>query len=316
MEWTVPRAQKGRARITDPRRVAETVNQKAVQKVEAREVRQTFKPLREVWMNVGIEKVDTHEGRTVKALLDSGATEMFMSKSLAQKGGYRLIKLDQPLQVRNVDGTSNSGDAITHEVEVNMFYKGHVERVRMDVCELGKTDVILGMPWLAAHNPEIDWEKEEVRMMRCPPLCEKTVRIKGKKEIREDKMKIVRWAVDEKEDWEKEEEIEVDHKKVEEMVPKRFHEWLKVFGKVELERMLVRKVWDHVIDLNDDFKASKARVYSLSKNKREEVQKFVDKHLRKGYIRPSKSPQTLPVFFVGKKDGGKHMVMDYRRLNK
>ena len=316
MEWTVPRAQKGRARITDPRRVAETVNQKAVQKVEAREVRQTFKPLREVWMNVGIEKVDTHEGRTVKALLDSGATEMFMSKSLAQKGGYRLIKLDQPLQVRNVDGTGNSGDAITHEVEVNMFYKEHVERVRMDVCELGKTDVILGMLWLAAHNPEIDWEKEEVRMMRCPPLCEKTVRIKGKKEIREDKKKIVRWAVDEKEDWEKEEEIEVDHKKVEEMVPKRFHEWLKVFGKVELERMLVRKVWDHVIDLNDDFKASKARVYSLSKNKREEVQKFVDKHLRKGYIRPSKLPQTLLVFFVGKKDGGKHMVMDYRRLNK
>ena len=49
MEWTVPRAQKGRAGITDPRRVAETVNQKTVQKKgEAREVRQTFKPLREV----------------------------------------------------------------------------------------------------------------------------------------------------------------------------------------------------------------------------------------------------------------------------
>jgi len=38
--------------------------------------------------------------------------------------------------------------------------------------------------------------------------------------------------------------------------------------------------------------------------------------LKKGYIRPSKSPQTSPVFFVGKKDGGKRMVMDYRRLNK
>ena len=50
------------------------------------------------------------------------------------------------MQVRNVDSTSNSGGAITHEVEVNMFYKGHVERVRMDDCELGKTDVILGMP--------------------------------------------------------------------------------------------------------------------------------------------------------------------------
>ena len=82
-----------------------------------------------------------------------------------------------------------------------MFYKGHVERVWMDVCKLEKTDVILGMLWLAAHNPEIDWEKGEVRMTRCPPLCGKVVKIKGKKEIREDKKKIVRWAVDEKEDW-------------------------------------------------------------------------------------------------------------------
>ena len=38
-----------------------------------REVRRTFKMLREVWLNVGVEKLDTHEGITVKALLDSGA---------------------------------------------------------------------------------------------------------------------------------------------------------------------------------------------------------------------------------------------------
>jgi len=94
VERAVLRARKERAGITDPRRVAETVNQKAVQKVEAREVRQMFKPLREVWMNVGIEKIDTHERRMVKALLDSRATGLFMSKSLAQKGGYKLIKLD------------------------------------------------------------------------------------------------------------------------------------------------------------------------------------------------------------------------------
>ena len=107
-------------------------------------------------MTVDIEKVDMHEGRIVRALLDSGATGLVMSKGLAQKEEYKLMKLDRSLQVRNVDSTRNSGGAITHEVEVNMFYKGHVERVRIDVCELGKTDVILGMPWLAADNPEID----------------------------------------------------------------------------------------------------------------------------------------------------------------
>ena len=91
---------------------------------------------------------------------------------------------------------------------------------------------------------------------------------------------------------------------------------MKVFGKVESERMPVRKVWDHAIDLQNNFKTNKVQVYSLSRNEKEGVQKFIDEYLKKGYIRPSKSPQTSPVFFVGKKDGGKHIVIDYRRLNK
>ena len=55
------------------------------------------------------------------------------------------------------------GRAITYQVECNMFFKGHMERARMDVCNLEKTELILGMLWLAAHNPEIDWEKGEVK---------------------------------------------------------------------------------------------------------------------------------------------------------
>jgi len=110
--------------------------------------------------------------------------------------------------------------------------------------------------------------------------------------------------------------MELDHKKVEVMVLQKFHRWLKVFGKVELERMPTRKIWDHAIDLKEEFKTSKAWMYPLSRNEREEVQQFIQNHLRKGYIRPLKSPQTSPVFFVEKKDGGKYMVMEYCKLNK
>jgi len=54
----------------------------------------------------------------------------------------------------------------------------------------------------------------------------------------------------------------------------------------------------------------------MSRQEKEEVQEFVEEQLRKAYIRPSKLPQTLPVFFVGKKDGKKKMVQDYWYLNK
>jgi len=104
--------------------------------------------LREVWLNVGIEKRDTYKNIMVKALLDSGITGMFMNRRIAAKHGFRLQKLERPIAVRNVDGTNNSEETITYQVEVNMYYKGHVERMRMDVCDLGKTEVILGMPWL------------------------------------------------------------------------------------------------------------------------------------------------------------------------
>jgi len=113
-----------------------------------RDIRRTFKMLREVWLNIGVEKVDTHEGITVKALLDSGMTGMFMDKKMATKHRFRLQKLEKLVAVRNVDGTNNSGGAITYQVKVNAYYKSHIERIRMDVCDLGKTDVILGMLWL------------------------------------------------------------------------------------------------------------------------------------------------------------------------
>ena len=91
---------------------------------------------------------------------------------------------------------------------------------------------------------------------------------------------------------------------------------LKVFGKQKSERMPVCKTWDHAIDLQEEFVPRKGRIYPLSRIEREEVQAFVDSQLKKSYIQPSKSPQTLPVMFVPKKDGKRRMVQDYQYVNK
>ena len=243
-------------------------------------------------MKVGLEKLDMHEEVIVKALLDSRATGIFMDKDFAEEQGFKLVKLEKPVEVKNVDGMDNDGGRIKYEIECNMYFEGHMERIRVDICKLKRMRVILGMPWLAAYNPEINWEKGEVKMTRCPP-----------------------WCTQNKERKEKKRQIRAAEQTVEELVPRKFWKWRKVFGKAESERMPVQKPWDHAIELKEGFVPRKEKIYSLSRHEREEVQVFVEDQLRKGYIWLFKSPQTSPVHFVAKKDGKRRMVQDYRHIN-
>jgi len=86
LKQSVSRAQVERVGITDPEK-------------RQREVRRTLKGLWEVWMQIGVEKINTHEGVLVKALLDSRATGLFMSKKCTERGGFKLIKLGKPIIV-------------------------------------------------------------------------------------------------------------------------------------------------------------------------------------------------------------------------
>ena len=115
--------------------------------------------------------------------------------------------------------------------------------------------------------------------------------------------------------WDEEEEAAKSEAEAKKLVSEKFHKWIKVFGKKQSERMPTRKLWDHVIDIKEGFVPRKDKEYLLSREEREEVREFVKEQLRKGYIWPFKSLQTALVFFVGKKDGKKRMVQDYRYLN-
>jgi len=99
--------------------------------VEVRKIK--GKPLREVTVKIGLERVDTQEGIMVKALLDSEATELVMSSEFAKKQGFKLKKLEIPMNVRNVDRSLNKEGPIKHTVEVNIYFKGHRERMEIDV---------------------------------------------------------------------------------------------------------------------------------------------------------------------------------------
>ena len=259
------------------------------------------KVLRKVTVKIGLERIDMQEGIIVEALLDSGVTGLVMSSEFARKQGFKLKKLERPMNVRNVDRSLNKEEPIENMVEVNIYYKGHKERMEIDVIGRQKWTVILGMPWLARHNPEIDWRTGEVKMTRCPEECGKQWRpvqsklgwekqkdeeakeeVEKRKEEKEKKKKQkkektveVRKVVEEWEIWDEEEEVaklEVEAKK---LVPEKFHQWIKVFGKKQSERILTRKVWDHAIDVKEGFVPRKGKVYPLSREEREEVREFI-----------------------------------------
>ena len=95
-----------------------------------------------------------------------------------------------------------------------------------------------------------------------------------------------------------------------------FHKVKKKKSKIRKKKRKEKKIVSvRILITKEGFVPRKGKVYPLSREEREEVREFVKEQLRKGYIRPSKSPQTAPVFFVGKKDGKKRMVQDYRYLN-
>jgi len=276
------------------------------------DLRRSFTMEREVMVPVRIRgPLNTIE---VDALLDSGATGCFVDKSWALDRRLQLSKLVKPVPVLNVDGTRNQEGDITHYVLLTVGIGKHAEKLWCAVTCLGKVPLILGHTWLQKHNPDIDWVTGKVHLTRCPPECKSLLETRFAKLLRENESQET-WVQALKAH---ESKVTIDELTLEEaqkQVPREYWEFLDVFSKKSLECMPLRKPWDHGIDLKEDFRPKKGRLIPLSVDEQKEVKSFLDDQLAKGYIRPSISQQTSPVFFIPKKDGKKRMVQDYRYVN-
>jgi len=93
------------------------------------------KTLREVTVKIRLERIDTQEGITVEALLDSGTTGLVISLEFAKKQGFKLKKLERPINIRNIDGSLNKEGSIEYTVKVNIYFKEHRERMEIDMIE-------------------------------------------------------------------------------------------------------------------------------------------------------------------------------------
>ena len=114
------------------------------------------------------------------------------------------------------------------------------------------------------------------------------------------------------------EAADLDPHEIRARLPQEYHDFLDVFDRAKADELPPHRPYDHVLEFNDDFdksKLPKSRIYPMSGHKLEQVKKYLDEHLKKGFITPSKAPFASPVLFAEKPGGGLRFCVDYRRLN-
>jgi hypothetical protein len=120
---------------------------------------------------VEIKSTETQRKQDIRALVDCGATGLFIDQEYVKSNRLPTKKLSRVIPVFNVDGTPNEAGCITEVVELIVRYEKHSEQALFAVTGLGRQNLSLGITWLKEHNPKIDWRTGKVEMTRCLPCC-------------------------------------------------------------------------------------------------------------------------------------------------
>jgi hypothetical protein len=263
---------------------------------------------------------------SVAAMVDSGATALFISEKFIKENRVRTHPLTREISLLNIDGTKNRSGGITRFARLNLRVGTVEDCSTFLVTDLGPEDLVLGLPWLRRMNPEIDWTAGELKLSDAQRPCafeqiraNRTQRRRWwKASVLEDLSEQLWCAAGFTYSTELAEKASQAKPKrsFEDIVPRAYRQYEDVFSETQSERLPEHKPYDHAIDLKPDTPETiRSKVYPMPVNEQKELDQFLEENLRKGYILPSKSPIASPVFFVKKKDGKLRLVQDYRKLN-
>ena len=103
-------------------------------------------------------------------MVDSDATENFMSQKLISRKGLATQRKKDAYDLTVIDGSplpSEDGRVDTETIPLPIAIQHHHEELTFDIVRMATHDIVLGMPWLKKHNPEIDWTTRVLRFVRC-----------------------------------------------------------------------------------------------------------------------------------------------------
>jgi hypothetical protein len=70
-----------------------------------------------------------------------------------------IKQLDEPKKLLNVDGTENKSGELKYYTDLAVQTGGTHTTLRFYLSDLGEQKAILGYPWFAVVQPNIDWKK-------------------------------------------------------------------------------------------------------------------------------------------------------------
>ena len=290
-------------------------------------------------LQIQIQTTDTGERFGLRALVDSGVSGLFLDSDYVRNNRINTKSLLRPIPVNNMDGTPNERGPIREVAELMLTYEGHSERAVFVVTCIGKENMILGLPWLSKHNPEVDWSTGKVKMTRCPTQCNTCqAEMQVKEKVRQaevqlkERCRIGPFPLIEDDEIEEEDvdlyekgdrlfatviratgnfsqQLAEAHlknstpKEPSDVILPHFRQFADMFAKESFDTLPERKQWDHAIELIPDAKLSNCKVYPMSVAEQAELDRFISENLETGRIRPSKSPMASLCFFIKKKDG-------------
>ncbi|KAF8256801.1 hypothetical protein EI94DRAFT_1638093 [Lactarius quietus] len=89
----------------------------------------------------------------IKALVDSGATDNFVSARFLREMGIKTRPLEKPKKIYNINNSKERLCHITSYVILKVVVAGEAKEMHFLVTDIRSEDILFGYPWLAAYEP-------------------------------------------------------------------------------------------------------------------------------------------------------------------
>ncbi|SCZ91572.1 BZ3500_MvSof-1268-A1-R1_Chr1-2g01497 [Microbotryum saponariae] len=288
------------------------------------------------------------------ALIDSGATSLFIDDSFVSRHGLVRRPHSTPIPLFVIDGRPIASGHVTHFVRLMITLGGHSQVIQADVTQLGTYPLVLGTPWLRLFNPSINWA-DNTLTFSCSQC---TLGHPTSVDVGLQGLPLVHSAPDLALDVALASSDAFDQILVDEpslglinrdpahsylfstseeaspsvfpvgppdsaeylddlrsALPSEYHHLLQAFSKAQADTLPPHRPFDLAIEIEDGKQPPFGPLYPLSEKELQALSTWIDENLSKGFIRPSTSPAGAPILFVRKKDGSLRLCVDYRGLN-